>query len=63
VGGWPVLTDGTLYPDADHDGMSDEWERAHQLNPRDALDGAGISVNGYTHLELFLNELAAKCQS
>ncbi|MES1200197.1 MAG: pectate lyase [Pseudomonadota bacterium] len=60
VGGWPELAAGAPYPDEDHDGMSDDWERAHGLNPHDARDGARMRADGYTNVEAFLNELAAQ---
>ncbi len=46
--------------DTDHDGMADEWERAHGLDPSDPEDrnGTNLSGVGYTNLEMFLNELA-----
>ncbi|MGB3807186.1 MAG: hypothetical protein WA936_08305 [Erythrobacter sp.] len=54
VGGWPALAGGTPYPDADGDGMSDDWEAATRLSdPNADHDG-----DGYTNLEEFLNELA-----
>jgi hypothetical protein len=54
VGGFPVLANGTPYPDADKDGMDDRWEAA-----RGITDGnADADGDGYTNLEEFLNELA-----
>jgi hypothetical protein len=46
--------------DTDHDGMPDEWETAHGLNPADSSDGNknNLSKVGYTNLEMYLNELA-----
>lgn len=46
--------------DTDRDGMPDAWEQAHGLNPNDPSDGAKINLSdeGYTNLEMFLNELA-----
>ena len=51
-------------PDTDRDGMPDEWERAHGLDPAQQ-DHNGTSVcrqslgyDGYTNLEVYLNELA-----
>jgi hypothetical protein len=45
--------------DSDGDGIPDDWERAHGLNPRDLRDGARPTGDGYTNLEHWLNELAA----
>ncbi len=61
VGGWPVYRPARPPADADRDGMPDEWEKARGLNPRDAGDAAGDRNNdGYTNLEEYLNERAAK---
>jgi hypothetical protein len=45
--------------DTDADGMPDEFERRHELNPRDPADrnGTDLSKDGYTNLEVYLNEL------
>jgi hypothetical protein len=59
VGGWPVLASGTPPVDSDHDGMPDAWETAHGLNPNDSSDRNTIGPDGYTHLEVYLNELGA----
>ena len=50
--------------DSDHDGMPDEWETAHGLNPADPADGNGTNLSkvGYTNLEMYLNELAGDFQ-
>lgn len=57
VGGWPELEKGTAPKDSDNDGMPDEWEIAHNLNPQKADDAAYDLHNGYTNLEMYLNEL------
>jgi len=38
LGPWPDLQTGAPSPpvDSDHDGMPDEWEKAHGLNPQNA---------------------------
>lgn len=60
VGGWPALARGTPRADRDGDGLPDEWERQHGLNPADSSDGARDSNgDGYTNLEEWLNSLAA----
>ncbi|PTX95831.1 polysaccharide lyase [Opitutus sp. ER46] len=57
VGGYPKYT-GTPYQDTDHDGMPDEWETSHGLNPRDPADAAGdLNGDGYTNIEDFINGL------
>ena len=58
VGGWPVLAPGTPWIDHDADGMPDNWETAHGLDPADAGDGAlDRDSDGYTNLEDWLNSL------
>ena len=43
--------------DSDNDGMADEWEVAHQLNPAVA-DHNTVLASGYTAIEEYINELA-----
>ena len=60
VGGWPQLRSATPPEDADRDGMPDQWESKHQLDPRKAADcradadGDGFPAttfrfSGYSH--------------
>lgn len=59
VGGLPAQIAGHAPQDTDGDGMPDDWERSHGLNPNDASDGPAIDTkSGFSHLELYLNELA-----
>ena len=59
VGGWPVYASGPAPPDADEDGVPDAWERARGLDPGDPRDGTRVAgLEGYTHLEVYLNDLA-----
>jgi len=58
VGGWPLLISDPAPSDSDHDGMPDDWETAHQMNPNDDSDRNTIASNGYTMLEKYLAELA-----
>ena len=45
--------------DRDHDGMPDEWEKAHGHDPS-VLDGrADKDGDGYTNLKDYLNQLVA----
>jgi hypothetical protein len=57
VGGYPEYR-GEPYKDSDSDGMPDDWESNHGLNPNDATDAAGdLNADGYTNIEDFLNGL------
>ncbi|TZF82065.1 T9SS type A sorting domain-containing protein [Pedobacter sp. BS3] len=57
VGGWPVLNSTAAPADTDNDGMPDDWEISHGLNPNDAADRNTINVDGYTMLEVYLNAI------
>ena len=50
-------TDYTVPVDTDGDGMPDEWESAHGLNPDSADDRNLVNAEGYTALEAYLNSL------
>jgi hypothetical protein len=54
------MSSGTAPADADHDGMPDAWETAHGLDPNNADDrnNTNLSLDQYTNLEMYLNELA-----
>ena len=57
VGGYPKYQ-GTPYVDSDGDGLPDEWETAHGLNPKDATDATkDLNGDGYTNIEDFINGL------
>lgn len=59
-GAWPALNSLPAPTDDDHDGMPNEWELAHNLNPNDATDRNGIGQDGYTNLEVYLNALTGE---
>ncbi|WP_224772907.1 pectate lyase family protein [Pelagicoccus enzymogenes] len=59
VGGWPDLKSLPAPADSDHDGMPDAWETEHEVDPYNPADGNKIAKNGYTMLEVYLNELAS----
>lgn len=55
VGGWPEYQ-GAPYQDSDGDGMPDDWEKAHGLNPNDPSDATtDLNGDGYTNIEEFIN--------
>ena len=56
---WPELNSTTAPTDTDGDGMPDEWETAHGLNPNDKADGNQTGEGGYTNLEVYMNSLVA----
>ena len=61
VGGWPALRSLPAPVDSDHDGMPDEWEKAHGLNPNDPSDRNDVrDADGYTRLEEYLNSLCSQ---
>ncbi len=56
VGGWPELKSTPAPLDTDHDGIPDDYELAHGLNPNDPADAnLDNDKDGYTNLEEFLN--------
>lgn len=58
VGGYPEYK-GTPYKDSDKDGMPDEYETKHGLNPHNAADASQAAKNGggYTNIEVYLNSV------
>jgi pectate lyase len=56
VGGFPDYDTASAPSDRDHDGMPDDWETRHQLDPENPADGpADADEDGYTNLEEWLN--------
>jgi pectate lyase len=62
VGEWPVYRSGTPSHDTDRDGMPDDWEEQHGLNPNDGSDHRlDRNDDGYTNLEEYLNDIVIRC--
>lgn len=59
-GGWPTLNSLPAPADDDQDGMPNDWETAHNLNPNDPNDRNYIGIDGYTWLEVYLNDLTGE---
>lgn len=58
VGGWPVLNSKPAPADSDGDGIPDNWELEHHLNPDDSSDGTMFMLNQeYTNLEVYINSI------
>lgn len=57
VGGWPKLEAGTPPLDSDGDGIPDDWEIAHGLDPKDPKDARALDASGYMNIERWFNEL------
>jgi hypothetical protein len=57
VGGYPEYK-GTPYKDSDSDGMPDDYEIKHGLNPKNAADASlDKDKDGYTNIEEYLNSV------
>jgi hypothetical protein len=55
----PELSSGTPAADTDNDGMPDDWETSHNLNPNSPTDGnQDQDSDGYTNIEEYLNSIA-----
>jgi hypothetical protein len=58
VGGFPEYRSGEPPIDSDHDGIPDDWELAHGLDPNDPADANQLAPSSYTWIEEYLNQLA-----
>jgi pectate lyase len=64
VGGAGTIIGGTVPLDSDRDGIPDEWELAHGLNPKLSTDGSAMAgATGYTNVEIYLNSLVPRAAS
>ncbi len=45
-------------PDSDVDGIPDDWESSHGLDPNNSQDSRQIDSSGYAYIEVYLNEVA-----
>lgn len=62
---WPEYRTRDVPADSDHDGLPDDWERRHGRNPSSPIGdfsdpNADPDGDGYTLLEDYLHELAAR---
>ncbi|OBW39930.1 hypothetical protein AB670_03729 [Chryseobacterium sp. MOF25P] len=60
VGGFPDLKPGKALLDSDNDGMPDEWEIKHHLDPKKSnANGRNLDKN-YDNIEVYINDLVKK---
>ena len=58
VGGYPLLEPAvSTIEDDDRDGMPNDWEISHGLDPKDPSDRNMTNNEGFTNLELYLNSI------
>lgn len=58
INAWPALQAAPAPADTDQDGMPDEWEKKHRLDPSDSSDASRFTLDQhYTNIEIYLNEL------
>lgn len=59
ISAWPTLHSLPAPKDSDKDGMPDEWETKHGLNPNDASDASALKLHPYyTNIEVYINSLS-----
>lgn len=58
VGGWPALQFTRVLADSDKDGIPDEWELVHGLDPESPDDACLFTLDPYySNIEVYLNGL------
>jgi len=59
AGGWPTYV-GSAKTDSDYDGIPDEWEIEHGLNPNDRNDAVAATLQApYMNIEVYANQIVA----
>jgi hypothetical protein len=60
INAWPLLKSAPAPADEDQDGIPDEWEKKHGLNPARATDASAYTIDKqYTNIEMYINSLVA----
>jgi hypothetical protein len=57
VDGWPSYQPTPAPQDSDNDGMPDDWEQDHGLNPQQDDHLGDVDGDGYPNVEQYLNTL------
>lgn len=60
VGGYPNLKEGKPLPDSDNDGMPDDWEIKHSLNPKLSNANGRDLEKDYDNIEVYINDIVHK---
>ena len=60
VGGWPELISAPAPADSDLDGMPDDWETTHRLNPNKAEPNGRQLSTAYDNVEVYINSLVSQ---
>lgn len=47
------------FKDSDKDGIPNNWEKAHGMNPSNSKDAPLMDASGYSNLELYLNSIVS----
>lgn len=55
--GWPIYNSAQYPTDTDNDGIPDDWEKNHNLDPNNSSDGGAYLPDGYTRVEEYINSL------
>jgi hypothetical protein len=55
--GYGTIAGGAAPADTDRDGIPNDWETKHGLNPGSAADATTTGASGYTNIELYINSL------
>jgi len=60
AGGWPELQSKARPVDSDYDGIPDEWEKKHHLDPENPDDAHMVTlVSGHTNMEVYMCDIVA----
>ena len=58
---WPFLRSGSAPADKDNDGIPDDWELKHKLDPADGADASKFSMHKYySNIEVYINSLTTQ---
>lgn len=59
VGGQQNYKKIKAFKDSDKDGIPNNWEKAHGMDPSNSEDAPSMDASGYSNLELYLNSIVS----